>query len=219
MESESLGYKQEREIERLLALANLQRMRGQLTDAESTCRKILEINPSDVVVREMLGDILRDCGKLDQALQEYRSAMEMAPGRASLETRYAKTVLEIAEREREKAIAQDMIANPHKYTARQKSPVMAMLWAIVPGMGQFYNGDIMKAVVIWCVLLLFLISYALLQQPYPANIDSLQLFLTATNPFVLVLGLLFLLLYVYSLIDAPVMAEKSSKALKKQVEI
>jgi hypothetical protein len=212
-----LSDEQEREVDRLLATANLQRMRDQWTNAEDSCRTALSISPGDVTVREMLGDILHEMGKLDMALAEFRTALEHAPGKPSLETKYAKVTLEIAEREREKAIAQDMIANPQRYTKRERSPVMAMVWAIVPGMGQFYNGEMVKACVIWGTLLLFVLCYAFLQQPYPPNVDSLQLFLIATNPFVLAFGVLFFIAYVYGLIDAPIMAEKSSKSAKKSI--
>lgn len=219
MTSDSLHPEQEREIERLTAAANLQRMRGQWTDAEDACRKALSIAPNDVVVREMLGDILHECGKLDLALSEYRTALDAAPGKASLETKYAKVTLEIAERERERAIAEDMLRNPRKYTVRERSPVIALLWAvIVPGLGQFYNGDLIKAGVIFGSFLLFVIAYATLQPSYPHHISSLHMFLVFTSPVVLVIGILAGIAYIYGLIDAPIMADKSNKAAKESAE-
>ena len=217
MALEGLSYEQEREIERLLALANLQRMRGQWTDAEDTCRKALSIAPEDVGIRERLGDILYECGKLDMALNEYRIALEIAPGKPSLETKFAKVTLEIAERERERAIAQDMIQNPRKYTVRTRNPALAFVWsAIVPGLGQLYNGELVKAGILFGVLLLFLIAAAF--QRYPQNIDSIQEFLYFTSPVVLVLGFLAVIAYIYGLVDAPLSAGKSSKAARKHVE-
>ena len=219
MASEGLSYEQEREVERLLRTANLQRLRGQWIDAEDACREALSIAPKDADIREMLGDILHECGKLDMALAEYRSALEICPEKVSLEMKFAKVTLEIGERERERAIAQDMIENPQRYTVRERSPVMALIWsAIVPGLGQFYNGELIKAGVIWAVLLLSAIAWATLQQPYPPNIDSVQMFLIFTNPFVLVLSVLTALAYLYGLIDAPITADKSTKAARKHVE-
>lgn len=213
------SYEQEHEIERLLTLANIQRNRGQLTEAEDACRKALEISPRNVGALEMLGDILNDCGKFDMALCEYKSALGALPGNAVLETKIAKVILEIAEREREKAIAQDMLDNPHKYTARRRNPLLALICSsVVPGLGQLYNGELVKAVIICGTFLLFILSYALFQPPYPQRIDNIQMFIISTNEFVLVLGMLAFIAYVYGLIDAPFAADKSSKAAKKETE-
>ena len=213
MASESLSYEQAREVERLLKAANLHRVRGRLADAEDDCRQALSISPKDISIREMLGDVLCESGKLDAALSEYRAAMELAPENPSLETKFAKVTLEIAERERQKAIALDMIENPHKYAVRRRSPARAVLYAIVPGLGQFYNGDLVKALVIWGVLVFFFISWAI-PHHYPTGISTIGQFLYFTNPLVLVLGVLFVTAYIYGLIDAAVVAEKSSKAAK-----
>jgi len=194
-------------------------MRGQWTDAEDTCRQALGIDPNDVTIRELLADILHECGKLDMALSEYRAALEIAPGKPSLETRFAKVTLEIAEREREKALAQDMLMNPHKYVGRERSPLWAFLSsAIVPGLGQLYNGDMVKAGIIFGVFLLFIVLYGAVQR-YPRGIDNIGQFLYFTNPFVLVLGILAVIAYIYGLMDALFTADKSTKAAKKQAGV
>lgn len=212
MTTEKPNFEQERELGRLTALANLQRMRGQWVEAEDTCRKALEIAPKDVAMREMLADVLRELGKLEDALNEYKAALEIAPGRSSLETKHATLILEIAERDRTRAIAQDMIANPKKYTKRKRSPVMALLCAVLfPGLGQFYNADNTKGGVIASAFVLFLLSFWVLQS-YPPGIRSLNDLINLTNPLVLALAVLSGVAYLYGLIDAPLAAEKSSKA-------
>lgn len=208
--SDRLSPEQEREVERLVASANLHRMREQLGEAEDAARQALSISPGDVVIRELLADVLHESGKLDAALEEYKAAMRMTPDKPALEAKYAKVVLDIAEREREKAVARDMVENPKKYTARERNPGTALLWAIIPGMGQFYNGDLVKAGVIWGVLIVFLISWTI-PQSY-IGVSSLSGFIARTNPLVLVLGTLFLIAYFYGIIDAPITAERSSKA-------
>lgn len=219
METEKLTYEQEQEVNKLLTLANVQRMRGQWVEAEDTCRKALSINPRDVTIREMLGDILNDSGKLDMALSEYRTAMEQAPDRVSLEKKYAKVVLDIAEREREKALAQDMIENPHKYTVRKRSAGMAFIWsALVPGLGQFYNGEMVKALVVFGATVLFFISYALLQGSYPPGVTDIWSLIGSTNSAVLVFGIMALIAYIYGVIDAPIVAGKADEAGRKHAE-
>jgi tetratricopeptide (TPR) repeat protein len=206
-----VSFDLDREIDKLIASANLHRMRGQLLEAEEDCRKALSMSPNDVVVRELLGDILYEAGKLDSARNEYKIAMELSPGKASVETKYAKVILEIAEREREKAIARDMIENPQKYLRQKRNPSLAAISAIIPGLGQFYNGDLIKALIIWGVMLLFFASWAL-PHHYPEGIRTVQDFIYYTNPIVLVLGILFVMVYFYGLIDAAVTAEKRSKS-------
>jgi tetratricopeptide (TPR) repeat protein len=205
------GYERERELERLLAQANLHRLRGQLLEAEDTCRKALELNTSDVIIREMLGDVLIDAGKLQAALAEYRTALGYAPGKDSLEKKFAKATLGIADNARQKAMAQDMMFNPHKYAPRERNQAIAFFSGFIPGLGQLYNGDIIKSAVIFGSFLLFMLSYALLQQPYPEGIDNLQMFLYLTNPLVQIMGVRFGLAYIYGLVDAPITAGKTVK--------
>lgn len=214
MSTDRPDFEQERELGRLTAAANLQRMRGQWTDAEDTCRKALGIVPNDVTMREMLGDILHELGKLDDALNEYKRAMQTSPGRVTLETKHAKLILEIGERARARAIAQDMIANPKKYAVRVKSPLWALCSAVaVPGLGQLYNGEITKAIIVFAPFALFLASFALFpsHQHDPGTLSGV---LGGVDPIVQWLGTLAGITYVYGLIDATVRAEKLSKAAK-----
>lgn len=207
--TEDPGFDRERELERLLAKANLHRLRGQFLEAEDTCRQALALNPKDVVIREMLGDVLYDTGKLDSALAEYRTAQELAPGRESIEKKFARVTLEIADRERQKALAADMMLNPQKYAPKERSPGLAFIVSFVPGLGQFYNGEFVKAGVIFGTFVLFMLSYAVLQKGYPAGISNFQMFLYLTSPAVQVTAVVFFLAYIYGIIDAPVAAGRT----------
>lgn len=219
MESERLTIEQEQEVERLVALAHLQRMRGQIRDAEDTCRKALEISPNDVTIREELGDILHEEGKLDLALAEYRAALTISPGAESLEKKFAKVTLDIGEAEHEKMLAEDMIRNPRRYGARPRNPVIAMVSGIVPGLGQLYNGQVVKAGIIFGAVLLFIIAFALFQH-YPKGIQTTAQFFYFTDPLVMVLGILAAMAYIYGVIDAPLTADRLNKAVKeKHVEV
>ena len=216
MESERLTIEQEQEVDRLMALSHLQRMRGQIRDAEDTCRKALEISPGDVKIREMLGDILQEEGKIDMALAEYRAALAISPGAESLEKKFAKVTLEIGEAEHARQLAEDMIRNPRKYAGRARSPVIAVISsAVVPGLGQLYNGQIIKAVIVFGSVLLFMITYAVLQR-YPRGITTTAEFLYFTNPLVMVLGILAAMAYIYGLIDAPLTADKITQRVKEK---
>lgn len=218
MASNNLESKQKQEADRLLALANVQRLREQYVEAEDTCRKALEVAPSDVFLMEMLADILQERGKPEDALAVYKSAMETAPGRASLETKYAKLVIEIAERERNKAIAEDMINNPHKYVIRKKNPAIAFIAAaVVPGLGQLYNGETIKAGILFGVFLVFLVTWAATQGGYGTT-RSIEQFFASTNPLVLILGFLAGISYLYGVFDAVFTASKASAAAKSKIK-
>ncbi len=217
------GFERERELERLLAKANLHRLRGQLLEAEDTCRQALALNPEDVLMREMLGDALYDAGKLDAALAEYRFAQNLAPGRESVEKKFARVTLDIADRERQKSLAADMLLNPNKYAPRERSPALAFMASFIPGLGQFYNGEFVKAAIIFGAFLLFMLSYAVLQHGYPPGIMDLYSFLNVTSPAVRVTFFAFILAYIYGIIDAPVAAgrtvrKREPKAQPKDIE-
>ena len=206
----NLTPEQERNVERLLATANLFKMRGQLIDAEDKCREILAITPNNIVAREILCEVLYECGKIDQALAEIRAAKEIAPDNPMVEKKFAKLTLAVAERDREKAIAQDMIENPHEYAHHKSNPGKALLIAaFIPGLGQFYNGDFTKAYVIWGMLLIHILSWVIFQDTYPKwAVTSIAGFIQFTNPLVLITGLIFSLAYLYGMIDAAVTATK-----------
>ena len=214
MESERLTIEQEQEVHRLMTLAHLQRMRGQIRDAEDTCRKALETSPNDVMIREELGDILHEEGKLDMALGEYRLALAISPNSESLEKKFARVTLEIGESEHAKLLAEDMMLNPKKYGTRARNPVMAVVWSImVPGLGQFYNGQLVKAGIIFGAFCLFVLAYATLQH-YPKGIQTTAEFFYFTNPLVMIFGILAAMAYIYGVIDAPFTADKLTKAIK-----
>lgn len=213
MESERLTIEQEQEVERFVALAHLQRMRGQIRDAEDTCRKALEMSPQDVKIREELGDILYEEGKLDMALAEYRAALTISPGVESLEKKFAKVTLEIGEAEHDRLLAEDMIRNPRKHGVRPRNPVVAVISAIVPGLGQLYNGQVVKGAIIFGAVLIFIIALATLQH-YPRGIQTTAEFFYFTDPLVMILGILAAMAYIYGVIDAPLTADRLNKTIK-----
>lgn len=215
MSMERISPEQEQEIERLLALAHLQRIRGQWVEAEDTCRKAVDIAPKEINAREMLADVLHECGKLDMARSEYHTIMELSPENPPIEKKFAKVTLEIAEHEREKMIAMDMLQHPHKYVHRHRNPLWAMLLsAFLPGLGQFYNGDMLKASVAFGSFLLFIICAAVLPHQNSSSINIVVLFANI-HPVAQVLGIIALILYVTGMIDAPIVAEKFNKSGKK----
>lgn len=62
-----------------LARANLLRMRGDYKAAEDECLKILRRYPNNTTANILLGDISAEKGDLDQSIQWYEMALDLAP--------------------------------------------------------------------------------------------------------------------------------------------
>lgn len=214
--SQELSYEQEREIERLIALANLQRIRGQLAEAEDSARKALDISPNDVTIRELLADILHENGKLEIALSEYRSALDLAPGKESIEKKFAKVTLEIAQRERERALAKDILENPHKYAIPERNPALALIFALMPGCGQFYNRDYFKGSIILGIFMAFIVSVATLTHTY-GNVRDIPTLIQSIHPAAIFIGVGALAAYIYGLFDAAFSARKTRRSEDLQI--
>ena len=90
-----------------LAEANLARIRGQWGDAVDTCVRVLRGHPGNADAHSLLGDIYRDQGARDDAIQWYRMATDLRPDGPDAE----KLARLEAERERELA-AQSGPLNP-----------------------------------------------------------------------------------------------------------
>lgn len=135
-------------VEQLLRDAYIQRMRQQFAVAETLCRQALELNPDDVQGLELLGDLLQEKGSTDGALEQYRKALEVQPGKASLEEKVARLVLVKAEEERERIEAELLLNSPRAPKQRKRNQTVAVLCSLVcPGLGQAFNGQWVKGVV------------------------------------------------------------------------
>jgi len=69
----------------LLAQANLDRMRGNWNEAVEICVQVLRAQPGNADAHSLLGDIYRDQGAIDDAVQWYRMATDLRPNGADAE--------------------------------------------------------------------------------------------------------------------------------------
>lgn len=77
----------DREVYPEIARANLLRMRGSLLEAERVCLGVLRRYPNNLTATILMGDIVSDVGRNDEALQWYQSAIEMDPEDAHAKAR------------------------------------------------------------------------------------------------------------------------------------
>ncbi|MDO8682246.1 MAG: hypothetical protein Q7N50_02020 [Armatimonadota bacterium] len=148
-------------VDKLLTMANAHRVRGDLLAAEDACREALAIEPENLRTGEMLGDILYALGKLQDAMRQYHSLMEQDSSFANAERKYAKVALEIAELEREKQTVKDFIDKPDHSSARRNANIALILSFAAPGIGQIYNGELIKGAILFGSFLLSVIVIAL----------------------------------------------------------
>jgi len=91
------------EVETLLARANLHRIRSQWEDAEKACVDVLRRDPNNVHAHSLLGDIYRERGRLDDAAQWYRLALDLNPASATDRAKLAQVEGAAASRTRQPA--------------------------------------------------------------------------------------------------------------------
>lgn len=196
-------------VEELLRDAHILRMRGQWAAAEDKCRQALELDPDDLMGREMLGDLLAEKGSLDGALEAYRAAFEKQPEKAALEQKLARIVLLKGEEEHERLQAQLFLSAPKGKSSRQRSGAIAVLLSMVcPGAGQIFNGQHVKGGILLGAWLLTIFGWG----------EALKLVLgfagvhrgEANGPLAF-LGLLSLLIWLYGLLDASSQAGKARR--------
>lgn len=222
--------KRKDEIDRLITRANYHRMRQEFDRVEEVCAQILELDQNHPLAREWTIDALHERGKLEEAAAGYKKLMEEDPSNASAETKYAKVTLEMAELEREKELAREMLENPQKFVRPDRSPVTAMILSIVlPGLGHLYlretikSGILIGSFVICCAVLAFspgtgeLIRQLtmILAMGYGDQVDG------AKQPIGVASALFAAFLaftYIYAIIDAPIIATKSELARRKEKE-
>jgi tetratricopeptide (TPR) repeat protein len=200
------------QIERLLREANVLRMRGQASEAEERCRAALERAPDDPTALEMLGDLLRGRGQLEEAAGLFQRAMAAAPQRTSPETKFAEITLELAERQHQRDIATLLLQQPGSQVRQQRNVWAALFFAgLFPGLGQFYNrepvkGGLLVAGALICIGVggasLFQLLFTVMSARSHGQVDSYGAWF----------GFLGFVLWLYSVIDAVVVAQRRGRS-------
>lgn len=123
------------QAEPLLRDASMLRRREKYRDAEVKAREALQLVPKDAAALELLGDILQGVARVDEAMAVYKRALEADPKRASAERKYGELLV----------LQQNWdAADPEAMKGSSKLAVMLSL--LLPGLGQFHNGEIGKGV-------------------------------------------------------------------------
>jgi len=153
------------DIAQLLAQVSVLRARGQLDQAAAKCKEALERDPDSWEAHELMGDLLRQARKGDEAIEEYRIALARNPSRAVIEEKIARASLIAAERRRLVEDAQALLDGTADRGEVRKPGLAALFSFVIPGLGQLYNRDYLKGLIILPIWVVLIISVNLVVLP------------------------------------------------------
>jgi hypothetical protein len=217
----------EREHNRLMTLANVERMRGDLKQSEKTLQTALlfteGMQERDIApVHELIGDLKMQRGDLKGALAAYDLAHKLNTERASAERKFAEVTLRLAQIDGALAHTEELVksdsfiniladAGPQK----RRHAGVAMLFSLFPGFGQFYNGQFVKGAVLMGLISLSLLVVGvsgnwagMVQQFVVAFKPGINMHPMPFSPIMWVFVLISVGAWLYSLVDAPFFANK-----------
>jgi tetratricopeptide (TPR) repeat protein len=212
----------------MLTLANVQRMRGQLDDARRTLTQAIAISegmPGKGIAPtyELLGDLYAAEERWSDAAEAYGKAHELDQARASAEKKFATMTLRLAETKDGGALADAMLRGDSltdllasSATGRKRNAGMAMFLSLVPGFGQFYNGQFIKGAALMGVWALCLVVFAASpERDFFFKAFARMMALKPVGsfpPFLSFVGIVMIAVWLYSIVDAPFMAGKAPQS-------
>lgn len=118
--------------------------------AEKACRTAMQHEPAGSVAGlELLGDIYAARGDSQLAMETYRRCMEISPQTASPEEKYARLVLNLTSQPQSTPNVDSLLEAASTATPTGRNPSVAFLSSLFwPGLGQWYNGEITKAIIL-----------------------------------------------------------------------
>jgi tetratricopeptide (TPR) repeat protein len=222
---------QDEQINRLLTVANIQLRRGQAAEAEKAVLEILQSRPDDPAAHEMLADIRLTRGDFAGAEEALQKALALEPGRPTAEAKLARAALRRTEQER---IAQIGVAYAASDTAlmrfsgggsRRNSQWAAFGSALVPGLGQYVNGETAKGIIIAAVYFLIIIIMAVMPDTsglfhqislfFVPNLRADRAAAAPVSGFTWFLLILLTADWLYAIIDAAAASRRASESSPK----
>ena len=207
-----MDIKKQAEFDRLMAAASTSRMRGDYQQANALIKQALLVNPTDHVAREFAADMIYAHGDIEAAADAYKALLDEDKSLASVEAKYARAILQLAEGERQKALLQEMLENPARFRTPARSPLVAAVLSAAPGFGHIYCGQLVRGVVFFVTTVIsWLLFYAFSPPvpPYPDMNARIMQFLKNMDPAAIIFAMVGMFLHIYALVDATVQAGKT----------
>lgn len=213
----------ERERDRLLSLASVQRMRAQIVDARKTLQQALIVSaglPGAQIapIHEMIGDLMAAEERWDQAADAYEKAHQLDPKRMTAEKKYGEMTLRLADEKAMASLGDAFLKGDGSALSSgargKRSPGFAMILSLImPGFGQFYNGQFVKGSICLgiVVLAIFLIAVT-------SDLNALLCLFAPTracrgvhvSPLTWLCLAIFVAVWLYGLVDAPMSAARTT---------
>jgi len=148
-------------LRELLGRATLARTRRQWEQALKLVQEAIALDESSAEAHELQGDLLLELKRGAEAMGSFRRARELRPSRALLEDKIARAALQQAARQQRIELSQAILEGRVKPASKRSPGYAAVLSLMLPGLGQFYNGEVVKGLVMLTAYV-FLLALALL---------------------------------------------------------
>ena len=136
-------------IRELLGRATLARAHHKLDEALALARKAASLEETSWDSHELVGDLLMEKGEAEAAMASYRRAREIVVDRPLLEDKIARAALSQATDQAAARRTQALLDGTARPDAPKRNPSYAALFSfVVPGLGQVYNGEILKGFIL-----------------------------------------------------------------------
>ncbi len=143
-------------MRQLLGQATLLRSRGDFEQALPLAQDAVALDDTSWEAHELLGDLLLALQSPDQAMASYRRARDLNPDRPRLEEKIGRAALAQAEKDRTTQLSRALLEGKDALDVPKRNPGYAALYSlVVPGLGQMYNRQAAKGiliVVLWLAL-------------------------------------------------------------------
>jgi tetratricopeptide (TPR) repeat protein len=221
-------------VRSLLSAAALSNRRLQWDEALQKCQEALALDSQNGEAHELIGDILQAMGNWNGSLQAYQSAQKLNPHRTVLEEKIGLVSIELDQMTLREERRQQLAADPTQLKWDERDPRVACIFSgILPGLGQFYNGEVVKAVILLGATLLSLgvlafllhgaVSAGLSPPTISGKLDAMMKHMQGWSIPKLLWALLncFIPLgvWIYSVIEAPLRAKQMNRAMRAELGI
>ncbi len=118
-----------------------------IDEAEQAAGALLEADPDSTTTWELWGDVLLARGKTAEASEAFEKAIKIEPANVDAERKYAAIQLELGERKRQQELLASGTLEELRGALQKEPGTAATRSAFFPGLGQVYNGDYEKGLV------------------------------------------------------------------------
>ena len=158
MNSDNPQQMGEMELEHLYEKLHTALHYQRVEEAEETARELLEVAPRSTTSWELWGEVLLAQGKIEEASDAFKKAVELEPANADAERKYAGVQLDLQQAKWQRDALESGDLSQFRGVADKEPATAAARSALFPGLGQVYNGEYEKGVVMFFAGMALLIA-------------------------------------------------------------